>query len=111
MKRLFLLLISLVLAGNFLMIAQDKKVVAVIARGKGLPVEVSLSPVVDKFVDALRQSTENNYQVVDRSDDFMQFVDFELRYQASGLVDDTQLATIGKRLGADLVCGVLVERS
>lgn len=110
MKRPLVLALLLLIAQS-VCFSQSRDVIVVLANGKNLPEGTALSPIVDPFIDALTQSTDNKYSIVDRSDDFTQFIDFELSYQSTGMIDETQMAKIGKRLGAKLVCGLVVEKS
>lgn len=90
---------------------QDKKIIAVLSASKDIPSGVSLSPMVNQFIDALLQSTERQYRVVDRSEEFRRFIEQERDYQASGVVDKAQMARISKELGAKYVCVLYVEYS
>lgn len=110
MKRILFLFV-LMLGFQPFMVAQHKDVVSVVALGENLPAGVSLAPIVDQFVTALKQATDNQYDVVDRNKDFMRFISNELDYQKTGKVDDRMLTEIGKQLGANLICAVLVQWS
>lgn len=113
MKRILALSFCLLyfMGSAYSQISQDKKVIAVLSASKDIPAGVSLSPMVNQFIDALLQSTERQYRVVDRSEEFRRFIEQERDYQASGVVDKVQMARIGKELGAKYVCGLYVEYS
>ena len=49
------------------------------------------------------------YQVRNGQDEFNTFIKDEFSIQASGYINDDQLVSIGNALGAQLVCGIVVE--
>lgn len=49
------------------------------------------------------------YQLIERSSDFLKALNQEQEYQLSGSVDDSQITDIGKQFGADFVCVVSIN--
>ena len=64
--------------------------------------------VVGEFVRAINQSPQ--YIAVNRSREFEAGISSESSYQHSGLVNEKEIAQLGKRSGASLVCVVVFRR-
>lgn len=64
--------------------------------------------VVGEFVRAINQSPQ--YTAVNRSKEFESGISNENSYQHSGLVNEKEIAQLGKRSGASLVCVVVFRR-
>lgn len=90
--------------------AQEKKRIVVVANGVGFSDISILNTFIDDFQEILLYATDEVYDVRNGQDQFLRFVDEELQLQATGLVSDEQLADVGKRLGAQLICGIVVEK-
>lgn len=64
--------------------------------------------VVGEFVRAINQSPQ--YTAVNRSKEFESGISSENSYQYSGLVNEKEIAKLGKRSGASLVCVIVFRR-
>ena len=68
----------------------------------------STNALRSRMVSALHNNAGGRYTVVDRSAEFWEIQKMELGHQASGHVSDKELVAVGKQLGADKVCGVVI---
>lgn len=98
MKKLFLMLFS---ALSLTVMAQQKKV-AVYVTGSETIDEATKQIVGSELVAAF--VTNNEYNAVERTSDFLQELNQEQSYQRSGNVDDQQISDMGKQFGVDQVC-------
>lgn len=64
--------------------------------------------VVGEFIRAINKSSE--YIAVNRSKEFEQGISSERSYQNSGLVDEKEIAQLGKESGVSYVCVVVFRR-
>lgn len=58
------------------------------------------------FVDAFVHNS--NFIALERTDDFLKAVNSEHQYQRSGMIDDQQIARLGKQSGTKYVCIVRI---
>lgn len=94
------LLFALSLCATSIVFGQtQRQTVAVWVGGKNADIN---EVIADQLVSAI--SLSNVYVAVERSADFRRLVQKERGYQASGNVDDGQIATWGKQFGVKLVC-------
>ena len=100
MKKIVLL--ALLFAFSLSAIAQKR--VAVYVDGNDPEV---INYVAGEMVKVISQS--RNYKAVNRSDDFSKQLQSERAYSQSGMVDDRQIARLGKENGVNFVCAVRVK--
>lgn len=100
MKKIVLL--ALLFAFSLSAIAQKR--VAVYVDGNDPEV---INYVAGEMVKVISQS--RNYIAVNRSDDFSKQLQSERAYSQSGMVDDRQIARLGKENGVNFVCAVRVK--
>lgn len=89
--------------GSGLSSKQTKVAVYVADEGYGLADYVSAA-MVDAFVH------NSKYMAVERTADFLRAINAEHEYQRTGMVDDEQIARLGKQFGTKLVCVVKVGK-
>lgn len=65
--------------------------------------------VTSEMVKAISQS--RNYSAVNRSDDFSKQLQNERTYQQSGMVDDKQIAQLGRESGVEYVCAIKIAKT
>ena len=85
---------------------QDKGRIAVFVYPKG-GIVTPLDALGAELTHAIIGSAKN-VDVVDRSDEILEYLRKEHHYQESGMVRDDQLVAIGEHFGADLLCVVCV---
>lgn len=60
------------------------------------------------LVDAITHNSK--YSAVERTVEFLKVIDSEQEFQHSGMVDDEQIAKLGKQFGTKLVCVVKIGK-
>jgi hypothetical protein len=95
MKKVSILLLTLVYAS--VVFGQQK--VAVWVEGKNTEINTVLA---DQLVSVITSS--GKHVAIERSSDFLRGLKNEMDYAQSGNVADSQIAAIGKQLGANLIC-------
>ena len=65
--------------------------------------------VTSEMVKAISQS--RSYIAVNRSDDFSKQLQNERSYQQSGMVDDKQIARLGRESGVEYVCAIKITKT
>lgn len=65
--------------------------------------------VTSEMVKVISQS--RNYSAVNRSDDFSKQLQNERSYQQSGMVDDKQIARLGRESGVEYVCAIKITKT
>lgn len=105
--RLFILTLCLFL--GITLQAQNKQRVVVGAIGVDVNNPRSLNALIDEFQEALIYGGGERYEVRNGQDEFNKFIKDEFAIQATGYIDDSQLTSIGNALGAQYICGIVVE--
>lgn len=98
---LFLMLINVPFGGQ----NEGKQQVAVFVycdKSVSTPVNALTSRLTSSLIDG----GNSQYDVVDRSEEILELLKKEYKYQGAGLVRDDQLTSIGEHLGIDLICAV-----
>ncbi|MBQ7280545.1 MAG: hypothetical protein IJR13_07490 [Bacteroidales bacterium] len=105
MKKIFFA--SLLLAFSTLVMAQQKVVVFVYSNNNlNEPTNALRSNIETALINSVGQS----YIVLDRTDEFHEFMNKEYNYQGEGYVSDNQLIAAGEQMGANKICGVVITR-
>ena len=86
--------------------AMAQKRVAVYVDGEDATLTIY---VTSEMVKTISQS--RNYTAVNRSDDFSKQLQNERFYQQSGMVDDKQIARLGKESGVEYVCAIKITKT
>jgi hypothetical protein len=110
MKRAFILLLTVILAtyagyGQAWQSSYNnhKQKIAVYMNDEAIGVS---SMIRSRFEAAILR--QGNYQMVERTADFLAQLQKEQVYQLSGNVDDSQILRLGKQLGAEVMCAILI---
>lgn len=64
--------------------------------------------IVGEFVSNITHS--DNYIAVNRSNEFLQAITDEHQFDQSGMVDEKEIAQLGKQKGAELICVVIFRK-
>lgn len=64
--------------------------------------------IVGEFVSNITHS--DNYIAVNRSNEFLQAITKEHQFDQSGMVDEKEIAQLGKQKGAELICVVIFRK-
>lgn len=102
MKKIVLLTMMFILSLS----AMAQKRVAVYVDGEDATLT---NYVTSEMVKAISQS--RNYTAVNRSDDFSKQLQSERTYQQSGMVDDKQIARLGRESGVEYVCAIKIKKT
>lgn len=89
--------------------AQTKQRVVVGTIGVEVTDQRALNALVDEFQEALIYGGGERYEVRNGQDEFDNFIKDEYAIQSTGYIADSQLASIGNALGAQYICGIVVE--
>lgn len=108
MKRIHLLFCLITFISTTLY-AQTKQRVVVGTIGIEVTDQRALNALVDEFQEALIYGGGERYEVRNGQDEFDNFIKDEYAIQSTGYIADSQLASIGNALGAQYICGIVVE--
>lgn len=103
MKKLLLLFVCILSVATIS--AQEKIAVFVYSTTK---LNQPTNALRANIEEALNNSDEKAYIVVDRTEEFNEILKKEFKYQEEGYVSNKQLVTAGEQLGATKVCGVVI---
>lgn len=114
MKRLVLLYLIIIALFNNTIQGQTSN--NLLSGNKHVAVFVYCDETVSTPINALRakltstliNGDKSTYDVVDRTDDILNVLKEEYKYQGTGLVKDEQLVSVGEHLGANYICVVNV---
>lgn len=102
MRRVLFILTML----SFLPIMAENASVAIFVYNtdNSIPTNALRSQLTTSFLEG----GNSIYDVVDRTDEILSYLQQELKYQGSGLVRDDQLTSIGEHFGANYICAVAI---
>jgi formylglycine-generating enzyme required for sulfatase activity len=103
MKRILIFMIVL-LSGTIVFGQEGKKKVAIYTDDKSGKNYVEFAG--EFLTNAIVK--RNDYEAYERTKDFLQLISKEQEYQRSGAVSEDQIASLGKQLGVQLVCAVII---
>lgn len=104
MKKVIIMLFALLHAFGVLGQLQQKVAIYIVEEDScGLANYVSAA-VIDAFVH------NSNYAAVERTAEFLKAINTEHDYQRRGMIDEEQIAKLGKQFGTKLVCVVKIGK-
>ena len=106
MRKIFLSLL-ITFCGTFITFAQKSQLAIFVYNSNNTtPTNALRSQLTNSFL----KGGVNQYYVVDRTDEILDFLKTEYRYQGAGMVKDEQIVSIGEHLAANYICVVAVTQ-